>query len=270
MAWKSQLNPASPADPPGVGAQVGGLGQGGQPEGERQPGVVGQRPGVGEAGLAGGFGQQQGADRLPGGQRLGGGVAGLGDQVRQGHLADGREQQQQPGVIARQRHRRGRPAGQRGGLDRVQPGRRAAAALIAAAQSRQPLGIQDLPDGLRRDRHPLAGQRGGDLGDAVPGGAQLQCPGAQRPGGLARSFRAWPGLGEQGEPALAQQRGHLVHGGGGVPEPVGYLGGGHAVEEIGAQRLIPALRRTGRLGEVLRALSHRVPQRVSLNILPLR
>ena len=245
------------ADPPGVGAQVGGLGQGGQPEGERQPGVVGQRPGVGDAGLAGAFGQQQGADRLPGGQRPGGGVAGRGDQVRQAHLADGGQQEQQPGVIARQRHRRGRPAGQRSGLDRLQPGRRATAALVAAGQPRQPFGVQDLPDGLRRHRHPLAGQRGGDLGDAVPGRPQLQHPGAQRPGGLARSFRAWPGLGEQGQPALAQQRGHLVDGGGGVAEPVGDLGGGQLVEEVGAQRLIPALRRAGRLGEVLRALSHR-------------
>ena len=54
------------ADPPGVGAQVGGLGQRGQPEGERQPFVVGQRPGVGDAGLAGALGQQQRPDRLPG------------------------------------------------------------------------------------------------------------------------------------------------------------------------------------------------------------
>jgi len=32
------------ADSPGVAAQVGGLGQGGQPEGERQPGVVASVP----------------------------------------------------------------------------------------------------------------------------------------------------------------------------------------------------------------------------------
>ena len=89
------------ADPPGVGAQVGGLGQGGQPERECQPGVVGQCPGVGDASLAGALGQQQGAGGVPGGQRLGGGVAGLRDQVRQGDLGDGGQQEQQPGVIAR-------------------------------------------------------------------------------------------------------------------------------------------------------------------------
>ena len=235
------------ADPPGVGAQVGGLGQGGQPEGERQPGVVGQRAGVGDAGLAGALGQQQRADRLPRRQFPGGGVAGLADQVRQADLGDGGQQQQQPGVIARQRQRLGRPAGQGGGLDRVEPGRRAAAALVAAGQPRQPLGVEDLPDGLRRDRHPLGGERGGDLGDRMPGRAQLQHPGPQLAGGLARAFGAGPGLGEQVQPALAQQRGHLVDAGGGVAEPVGDLGGGHLLGEVGAQRLIPALRRAGRL-----------------------
>ena len=43
-------------------------------------------------------------------------------------------------------------------------------------------------------------------------------------------------------PALAQQAGHLVDAGGGVAEPVGDLGGGHLVQEVGAQRLVPALR----------------------------
>ena len=54
------------ADAPGVGAQVGGLGQRGQPEREGQPFVIGQRAGVGDAGLAGALGQQQRPDRLPG------------------------------------------------------------------------------------------------------------------------------------------------------------------------------------------------------------
>jgi hypothetical protein len=52
--------------PPGVGAQVGGLGQRGQAEGERQPVIVGQRPGVGDAGLVGALGQQQRPAALPG------------------------------------------------------------------------------------------------------------------------------------------------------------------------------------------------------------
>ena len=218
------------ADAPGVGAQVGGLGQGGQPEGERQPGVVGQRPGVGDAGLAGAFGQQQRADRLPRRQIPGGGVSGLADQLRQAKICHGGQQEQQPGVIARQGQRLRGPAGQGGGLDRVQPGRRAAAALVAAGQPGQPLGVEDLPDGLRRDRHPLAGERSGDLGDRMPGRPQLQRPGAQLAGGLARALGAGPGLGEQVQPSFAQQRGHLVDAGGGVAEPVGGLGGGHLLE----------------------------------------
>ena len=248
---------------------MGGLGQAGQAEDERQALVVGQRPGVGDAGLAGAFGQQQRADRLPAGQRLGGGVAGLGDQVRQAGVADGGQQEQQPGMITGQGHRLGWPAGQRGGLDRVQPGRGSAAAVVAAGQPRQSLGVEDLPGGLCRDRHPLAGECGRDLGDRVPGGAQFQHPGAELAGGLAGAFRAGPGLGEQVESALAQQRGHPVDAGGGVPEPVGGLCGGHLVEEVGAQRLVPALRGAGGIGEVLRALSHQIPQRVYLNMSPL-
>ena len=145
-------------------------------------------------------------------------------------------------MIARQVRRPVRPAGRGGGLDRVEPGRRTAAAVVAAGQPRQALDVEDLPEGLRRDRHPLPGARGGDLGDGMPGGAQLQHPLAELAGGLARAFRAGPCLGEQVQPALAQQAGHLVDAGGGVAEPVGDLGGGHLVEEVGAQRLIPALR----------------------------
>jgi len=50
------------ADPPGVGAQVGGLGQRGEAEGERQACIVGERADVMHAGLTGALGQQQRAD----------------------------------------------------------------------------------------------------------------------------------------------------------------------------------------------------------------
>ena len=98
-------------------------------------------------------------------------------------------------------------------------------------------------------------QGGGDLSDAVPGRAQLQPPLARSvPVALRGPFGPGRGGGEQVQPALAQQRGHLPDGGGGVAEPVGGLGGGHLVQEIGAQRLVPALRRAGRGGEVLARL----------------
>ncbi len=244
------------AHPPGVGAQVGGLGQGGQAEGERQAGVVSERADMVHPGVAGAFGQQQAAHRLPGAERSGGRVAGLADQVVQAQFGDGGEQQQQPGVITWQCRAAGRPAGQVGGLDRVQFRRRAAAALVTAGQPGNPLGVEDLPGRLRRHRHSLAGERGGDLGHAVPGRAQFQHPGPQLAGGLARAFRAGPALGEQRQPALAQQRRHLVHAGGGVPELVGDLAGGHVLGEVGTQRLVPALRCAGGCREVLRALSH--------------
>ena len=60
---------------------MGGLGQRGQPQPERQPGVVGQRVDVMGAVPACALGQQEGADRLPGGDRRGGRVVGLGDQL---------------------------------------------------------------------------------------------------------------------------------------------------------------------------------------------
>ena len=161
--------------------------------------------------------------------------------IRMGH--GGQQKEQQPGVIARQvlAGTSGQP-GAAAALTGFEPGWRAAAAVVAAGQPRQALGIEDLPAGLRRDRQALAGARGGDLGDGMPGGAQFQHSLAELAGGLARAFRAGPGPGEQGQPALAQQAGHLVDAGGGVAEPVGDLGGGHLVQEIGAQRLVPALR----------------------------
>jgi hypothetical protein len=59
-------------------------------------------------------------------------------QPGQARVADCGEQQQQPGVIARQRCRFGRPAGQGGSLDQIQLRGRAAAALVTAGQPRQP------------------------------------------------------------------------------------------------------------------------------------
>ena len=94
------------ADPPGVGAQVGGLGQRGQAEGERQPFVIGQCPSSGRCGACGSTwpaAASRSTARLT--VPLVAGSAGLGDQVRQGGLGDGGQQEQQRGVIARQRHR---------------------------------------------------------------------------------------------------------------------------------------------------------------------
>ena len=246
------------ADAVGVAAQVGGLGQCGQPEGGGQAEVVDQRAEVVDPGAAGALGQQQRRDRLPGREQAGGGIAAAGDQVGQAQLGHRREQQQQPGMITGQ-GAVGGPARQRAGLDPGQPGRAAPAGLVAARQPGQSLRGQDLPHRLRGDRRALGGQRLGDLADTVLRGAQHQHPLAQRPGGLAGSLRSGLGLGEQAQLAPAQQGGHLVDRGGGVAELVGHLRRRHLLHEVGAQRLVAALRRAAGLEKELRTR----PQQVS-------
>ena len=78
-------------------------------------------------------------------------------------------------------------------------------------------------------------------------------------GGFVRPFRARLGLAEGIEFAGAQQGGHLMHRGGGVAEPVGHLGGGGLVDEVGPQRLVAALPRTAGRGEVLRSPLNWIP-----------
>ena len=164
------------AGPVGVGGKVGGLGQGGEAEEERQPLIVGDLVDVVGAGHPVGRGQQQRADRVPGGQPAGGGVAAPGDQLVQAQLGHGRGQQQQPGVIAGQRGVAGRPAVQGCGPDRRQPAGRAAAGGVVAAQPGHALRVADLPDGLRGDRGALLGEDGRDLGDRQVPGAQADDP----------------------------------------------------------------------------------------------
>ena len=116
----------------------------------------------------------------------------------------------------------------------------------------QPLVGDHLGDPGPVQRGALGRQRLGDLVDGVPGGAQLDDP---RPGGVLarRGLRAGlagdeelPGPGAE-VPHRRQQRG------GGVAEPGGGLGGGQALGEVGAQRLVPAVRGAVRAEEVLPA-----------------
>ena len=93
---------------------------------------------------------------------------------------------------------------------------------------------------------------------SAPAISVTECPARRSSSARARS---WP-------VALRGPLGPGVDAGGGVAEPVGDLGGGHLVHEVGAQRLVPALPRAGGRREVLRAFSHRLPQRVSLKYLP--
>jgi len=98
----------------------------------------------------------------------------------------------------------------------------------------------------------LRRERFGDLVDGVPGRAQLNDP---RAGGvLGRGgLRAGPAGDEELPRAGAEVPDRRQQAGGGVAEPGGGLVGGQALGEVGAQRLIPAVRRGVRAEEELSA-----------------
>ena len=140
-------------------------------------------------------------------------------------------------------------AGQRGevqglgaGLDL--PGRAAALGVRAAPQPGQPLRGDHLGDPGPVQRGALGRQRFGDLVDRVPGGAQLDDP---RPGGVLarRGLRPGPAGDEELPGPGAEVPHRRQQRRGGVAEPGGGLGGGQPLGQVGAQRLIPAVRRGG-------------------------
>jgi hypothetical protein len=104
-------------------------------------------------------------------------------------------------------------------------------------------------------RGALGYQRGGDLGDRMALGAQREHPVAD-PASLTRAFRSGLGGREELHPSRPQQGGHLMHAGGGVAEPVGYLDRGRLLDEVGTHRLVATLRGVCRPGEVLRTRPH--------------
>ena len=122
------------------------------------------------------------------------------------------------------------------------PGRPAALGVGAAPQPGQPLGGDHLGDPGPVQRGALRRQRFGDLVDGVPGRAQLDDPG---PGGVLA--RRGLGPGPAGDEELPGPGAEVPHRRqqrrGGVAEPGGGLGGGQALGQVGAQRLIPAVRR---------------------------
>jgi len=176
--------------PAGVGGQRGGLGQRGEPGEQRGAGVGGDVVDVGDPPGAGQLECQQRQDVRQGGDSRGGRVARGGHQVRDAQgdqVGDGQEQPGQPGLG---------PAGQGGevccfgaGLDL--PGRPAAFGIGAAPHPGQPLPGDHLGDPGPVQRGAPGRQCLADLVDGVPGGAQLDDPGAG--GVLGRgSLRAGP------------------------------------------------------------------------------
>ena len=132
------------------------------------------------------------------------------------------------------------------------PGRPAALGIRAAPQPGQPLGGDHLSDPGPAQRRALGGQRPGDLIDRVPARAQLQDPG---PGGVLarRGLRAGPAGDEELPRPGAEVSHRRQQRGGGVAEPGGRLAGGQPLGQVGAQRLIPPLRRRLRAEEELPA-----------------
>jgi hypothetical protein len=133
---------------------------------------------------------------------------------------------------------------------------RTAAGLRPPPDPWQPLGGDHLGDPGAVEPDALGGQRGGDLVDGVPGRAQLEDPLA---GGILGRGGLRPRLG--GPEELGCPGPEVAHRGeqasGGVAEPGGRLGGGYALGQVGAQRLVPALRRGGRGEEEFAARSGR-------------
>ena len=149
----------------------------------------------------------------------------------------------------------GRPRRQRRRLGRSDAWRGAARLGRARGQPLQPLGAQDLPDGVVAGRAAFTLQLLGDLGDRAVGGAQLEHPVADHEL-LARPLGARLGGHEELELAGAQLGGQLPHRGRGVAEALADLGGAGLLEDVGAHGFVAALGRLGRVEEVLRTLAH--------------
>jgi len=115
--------------------------------------------------------------------------------------------------------------------------------------------VQDRPHRLGRHRRPLGRELGGDLGHRAVLGPPLQHLVADGVG-LARPLG--PRLGrteELGTPG-AQLGGKLVQCGRRVAEASGGLGRRDAIDQVGPQRLVTALRGQRGLEEVLGAGPH--------------
>jgi hypothetical protein len=131
----------------------------------------------------------------------------------------------------------------------------AAGGVAAAPDPRQPGLGDDLVDPGAVQRDAFAGQHRADLVDRVALRAQLDDPGA---GGVLarRGLRAGPGVGEEvpGPATIGPEVAHRrVQARSGVAEALRDRGGGLAVQQVGPQRLVAALRARFRGCEVLPA-----------------
>jgi len=163
--------------PAGAGGQRGGLRQRGEPGEQRGAGAGGDVADAGDPPGAGQLERQQRQQAGQGGDSRGGRVARGGRQIRDAQgdqVRDGQEQPGQPGLG---------PLRQAGEIGRLGagpdlPGRPAAVGVGAAPHPGQSLPGDHLGDPGPVQRGALGRQCLGDLIDGVPGGAQLDDPGA--------------------------------------------------------------------------------------------
>ena len=237
--------------PVGVGGQGGGLGQRGQPGEQRGAGVGGDVVDVGDPAGAGQLECQQRQHVRHGRDLRRGRVARGGHHLRDAERDQVGDGQQQPGqACLSPRRELTEVRGLGAGLDL--PRWAAALGVGAAPHPGQPLSGDHLGDPGPVQRGTLGRQRGGDLVDRVPGGAQLDDP---RPGGVLarRGLRAGPAGDEELPGPGAEVPHRRQQGCGRIPGPGGSLGSGQPLGQVGAQRLIPPVRRAVRAEEELPA-----------------
>jgi hypothetical protein len=189
--------------------------------------------------------REQGQQVSSGGDRRGPGVAGRGDQggqVEGDQVGDGQQQPGHGGVSTRGQ------GGEVGGAGGRQPGvapggGRAGAGLGcgAAQQPAEPFLAQDAADGGAAQRGALLAEPGADLIDRQAVTAQLDDPaagGVFPRGALAAGGSRRREHGELSRPRVPDQRRERVAG---VAGGVGCLLQRGALEQVGAQRLLPPL-----------------------------
>jgi len=238
-------------EPVGVGGQRGGLGQRSQPGEQGCARVGGDVIDVGDPPGRGELERQQRQQIRQGRDLRGRRVARRGHHVRHAERDQVRDHQQQPrqpglGTLGEGSEVQGL------GPDLDLPGWPAALGVGAAPHPGQALVSDHLGDPGPVQRRALGRERCGDLVDGMPGGAQFDDP---RPCGILGRGGLRPGpAGDEEVPGPGAEVPHRrQQARGGVAGPGGGLGGRQALGQVAAQRLIPAVRRGGRVQEELPA-----------------
>ena len=199
---------------------------------------------------------EQGAQGAAGGDQLGAGQVGSeAVEIEAGKVGGEQEQAAEGGAEAARGEVEGAAVGERG----LQHG----GLLLggAAGELGQAGRAQDLVDKADAVGQVFAAQAGGDVVDGEVVLAQNEDALAGAGGGVAGGAGgsgSGPAGGEQelGIVAAEELGAEIAKAAGGVAEATGSLGGGATVDEAGAEGLVAALARGGRLEEAVRRIRH--------------